>query len=258
MSRSNNTELKNPADKFFEWNGETGVFQYFDKTIGEKGQRVGVPLPFNFIVLDCLSAIRGFSDDAQSGFWSNEIRDFKKHKFNVRTKKGTVAEGLYDQVMSDPACRGAKYCQSVYIGFYEPSNPATLVIGNLQLTGAAVSAWIDFRKKTDVYKCAVKVDGFTEGKKGKVEFRIPTFKKVDVSEKTNNLAIDLDKQLQEYLNLYLAKTQTEVKENEQIRQVEERTQERVVQDAPPYTNEEVPALQENEENQASPEDDLPF
>ena len=42
MSRSNNTELINPAKRFYEWNGDKGGFRYFDKQLGEKGERIEV------------------------------------------------------------------------------------------------------------------------------------------------------------------------------------------------------------------------
>ena len=59
MSRSNPTDFNNPSQKNFEWNGESGGFRYFDKSLGEKGERVQVDLPFRFLVLDCLSTILG-------------------------------------------------------------------------------------------------------------------------------------------------------------------------------------------------------
>ncbi len=71
MSRSNPTELApNPATKFFDWNGAEGFFYYFDKNKGDKGEKVAISLPFTFLVLDCLSTIKGFSDADQKGFYS--------------------------------------------------------------------------------------------------------------------------------------------------------------------------------------------
>ena len=148
MSRSNNTEIANPSKVYYEWSGAQGNFKYFDKERGEKGERVTVPLPFKFIVLDTLSTIKGYSDADKSGFWSNEVRDIKKDELTVKTRQGIAARGVYENVNQSRDCRGAKYCQSVYIGAYIDNK---LTICNIWLDGAAMSAWIDFRKQGKIY-----------------------------------------------------------------------------------------------------------
>lgn len=209
MSRSNNTDLKNPAKKFFEWNGGDGGFRYFDKTLGEpdasgktKGENVSVPYPFRFLVLDQLTTIRGFSDADQSGFFSNEIRDTKKDSLTVRTKKGIEMTGTYEQVKEKLGAKGADYCKSVYIAYKEGEET---VIGNLALKGAAIGPWIDFCKANDVNKIGVQVDSHTAAKKGKTEYFVPNFKAIKVTPETDQKAIELDKELQEYLKAYLSR-----------------------------------------------------
>ena len=197
MSRSNNTELVNPAKKFFQWSGDKGGFNFYDK---EAIVKVDVPLPFQFIVLDTLSTIKGFDDGAGSGYWSNEIRDIKNDILTVRSKGGIAATGTYDQVINHRATTGAKYCQSVYIAYREGTD---MKIGNIQIMGAALSSWIDFRKKNKVFEISVAVKTFTEGKKGKTVYQIPTFIAGKVSEEANAKAIELDKELQLYLDAYL-------------------------------------------------------
>jgi hypothetical protein len=208
MSRSNNTELTNPAKRFYRWDGDKGGFQYFDKTRGEKGERVAIPFPFRFMVLDTLSTIRGYNDAENSGYWSNEIRDIKKDILTVKTKSGECCKGLYEEVITSRYCSGAKYCQSVYIAVKEDDGP--LVVCNIQMVGAAVGAWIEFRKKNKVLDGAVVVESFIEGKKGKTVYQIPVFKKIEVTEETERIANDLDKELQTYLDKYLAKTKQEI------------------------------------------------
>ena len=208
MSRSNNTEFPNPAKRFYTWDGENGGFKYFDKNRGEKGERVSVPLPFRFLVLDTLSTIKGFNDADQSGYWSNEIRDIKKDILTVRTKTGIVSKGLYEQVITDRNCTGAKFCQSVYCAI--KADDGTLEICNIQMTGAALSAWIDFRKKNKVYEGAVEVSEMNEGKKGKTKYQIPVFKKIEVTPDTDEVAKGLDKELQAYLIQYFIKTREEI------------------------------------------------
>jgi len=210
MSRSNNTELKNPARRFFEWNGDKGGFKYFDKSLGDKGQQVAVPLPFAFLVLDVMHCVRGFNDHAKCSYWSNEIRDFKTHRLTVRNKNGVQAEGAYKEVMA--ALRDAKYCQSVYIAYYEQkegSDEKKLVIGNIQLMGAAVSEFIDFRKKFDIYKGAIVVKDFREATKGRTIYKIPNFTSIPVSEEADAIAKEMDeKELRPFLDAYIAKTQS--------------------------------------------------
>jgi len=219
MSRSNNTELHNPATKFYSWNGDKGGFRYYDKEADagkdekgneKKGLNIEVPLPFRFLVLDCISTIKGFSDADQSGFWSNEIRDIKKEEFVVRNKKGICAKGLYENVINDRNCNGARYVQSIYIATKEGDK---LVIANVQMIGAALSAWIEFRKKNKIYEGAIAVDSMIEGKKGKTVYQIPVFSMLPVTQTSNDAAMALDKELQQYLTLYFAKNSTMVVES---------------------------------------------
>ena len=47
-----------------------------------------------------------------------------------------------------------------------------------------------------------------EGKKGKVVYQMPVFSVLDIKPATNELAIEIDKPLQEYLKAYLAKNKS--------------------------------------------------
>ena len=42
MSRSNQTDLINPAKRFVDFAGGDGVLRYFDKSLGEKGENVNI------------------------------------------------------------------------------------------------------------------------------------------------------------------------------------------------------------------------
>lgn len=210
MSRSNNNEVKNPAQVFFEWAGGKGIITYFDKEAGEKGEKVEVKLPFSFLVLDLLSCIAGFSEADNSGFWSNEIRDTRNEKLTVRTKKGIIGEGLYNSPAIDKAkLAGAQYAQSVYIAFYDANKD--LIIGNIKFTGSAIGPWIEFRKKNDIYASAVTINKNPEVKiKGATRYFEPSFTLKEITPEANEKAIDLDKQLQEYLKAYFKRNETEI------------------------------------------------
>ena len=141
MNRSDVQDLKNPARLFLQWDGKNGGFTHFDKTKGEKGEKVRVELPLKFLVLDTLSTIKGYNAKEKVGFWSNEIRDISKDILVVRTKSGVSAKGTYTEVSSHKNCKGIKFCQSVYIATKIEDNS---IIANIQMMGAALSSWINF------------------------------------------------------------------------------------------------------------------
>lgn len=195
MSRSNQTDIVNPAVRWFSWNGDTGGFYYWDK---EQKKRIPIPLPFRFMVLDTLSTIKGYNKALDYGYYSNEIRDIKKEILTVRSKSGIMAKGLYEEVKAE--CDGAKYCQSVYAAIKEGDKFA---LCNIAFVGCAVGAWIEFRKKVKkIYDGAVSVDEMLAGKTGKIEYQSPIFKMIEVSPEAETAATALDKELQEYLTAY--------------------------------------------------------
>lgn len=203
MSRSNPTDkLTNPAKRFYEWSGDKGQFFYFDKEKGDKGEKVFMKMPFNFLVLDTLSTCKGYDDNLQMGYYSNEVRNTKTDTITVRNKKGIVFSGLYEAAKEKLGTKGLKYYQSVYIAQKEADG---LGLYNIQLGGSGLSAFIEFCKENDVNKIAVSVKDVVEKKKGKTVYFEPVYTAVKVSDKANEEAIEVDKQLQEYLSAYLAK-----------------------------------------------------
>jgi hypothetical protein len=201
MSRSANQEISNPSTRFFDWSGSEGKIKFFDKSLGEKGENVFVGLPFTFLILDVLTTITGYSDEHQSGFWSNEIRDTRTEELTVRTKQGIERKGIYEQVKT---ITGAKYTASVYIA-WKGSNG--LEIGNLKLSGSAIGPFIEFKNqhKQKIYDGAVAITNALPKKKGKTEYFEPVFELRTVSEETNAQAVELDRELQEYLKSYFTR-----------------------------------------------------
>lgn len=195
MSRSS-PQLTNPASHFYEW--RSGKLVWYDKEAQKTNE---VKLPFSFLVLDELHTITGYSDADESGFWSNETRS-TKDEFTVRTKKGTRYVGAYknDQYIVQVP-QGARYTKSVYIA---EKSGAGYVISNLKLTGAALTAWIEFAGKHKVQNGKVLLTGSTEGKKGATTYHIPTFEYTSATPAEDEAAIALDKDLQVYLSQYLA------------------------------------------------------
>jgi len=213
MSRSNtNTQLTNPAKKFFEWNAQDGVIKHYDK---ETKSNVFHKLPFSFLVLDRLNTVGGYDDEAESGLWSNEVRDIRKDELIVRCKKGIYAKGLWDEIKVNPSCKSAKYVASVYIAYKENNK---LELGHIKFVGSSLSSFIEFCKGKDIYNGSLTITGFTDEKKGATRFKSPTFVQGKVSAETEQQAIELDKVLQEYLTEYFLKNHSsnvgEVEEKE--------------------------------------------
>lgn len=198
MSRSNNTEIKNPSKYYFEWVGSKGHLRYWDKSVGDKGANIDVPLPFNFLVLDRLACISGFSEADNSGYYSNEIRDTRTDMLTVKTKKGVVDHGLYKSLKC--LAKGAQYCQSIYIAFKDGGE---YVIANLRLSGSAIGPWIDILKGRDIYKYGVSITEALPKVKGATHYFEPVFKlSENITPETEAKAVELDKVLQEYLSAY--------------------------------------------------------
>lgn len=193
MSRSNKT-MKSPVTRYIKWKGAEGKLAYYDK---EQGKDIEIPFPFTFLVLDELNTVAGFHKQSNSGFRSNEVRDMREQPFYVRNKQGIVAKGLYEQIKDEIKAKGAKYAKSIYIAFKDDTNE--LVIGNLQVSGAALTSWIDFGKKFNPEEVAVVITGATEEKNGATTYFTPDFAGQEVSEATDKAAIALDHELQVYI-----------------------------------------------------------
>lgn len=194
MSLSN-PKPQNPCKKFIEFKGDSGIFQYWDKS-AEKN--VKLEYPVQFIVLDELSTISGYSEDCQSGIYSNEIHNLKTQTLNVKSFKGRISIiGKYADIKGDVVDAGGKFCKSVYAGLINGNN---LELVNFQLKGASFSGWVD--KVVDVAHKGVRVEKCLEGKKGKVVYQIPVFEEVSVDRALIDKAIVLDKTLQAYLSSY--------------------------------------------------------
>ena len=201
MSRTNphTTGAKNPARKFLEWKSQAKSWSYYDK---EKKEEVLIPHDkLAFIVLDQLNTVKGFDERAGSGIWSNEVRACGTEPFTIRNKNGVIAEGLWKVIKGT---NGAKFTKSVYAmaklgGDYE--------LVNLQLNGAALSAWFDFCEEAGNLEGDIVVASkdVAEGKKGAVTYFMPTFSIVSrtLSDEAATLADKLDSDLQEYLSGYM-------------------------------------------------------
>lgn len=217
VSRSNPTDnTPNPSLRWFEWQGSQGIVRYYDKNAKnlknpeKKGENIPCTLPFNFIVLDELSTVKGWHEASESGIYSNEVRDTRAETFVVKSFEGGVlAEGFWRPIADRVGNLGGYFVTNIYIGFKDAAG--LLQIGSIQFDGASLSAWMDFKKshRAELYSKAVKIVSFTQHKKGNVDFRKPVFAIQEISEKTDAEAKALDMLLQNYLKGYFSRTRTE-------------------------------------------------
>lgn len=191
----------NPALRFLKV--KSGAVSYYDK---ESQENVTVPTPLEFVVLDQLATIKGWSDADESGYWSNEVRRVGADVLTVRTSKGMRAQGVWKEIKADSNIAGSKYHSSIYIA---TKGRDGLEINNLSLTGAALNAWIEFTQKNRINTNKVVLTGWSDAKKGSVSYKVPVFEAVPLDDATKDEAVELDKQLQAYLNEYFSYTPDE-------------------------------------------------
>ena len=213
MSRSNPSEngTPNPATRWFEWNGENGVVRYYDK---DAKQQVEVGSDFTFLLLDQLGTVGGWHDASDSGIYANEVKDTRQDVLVVKAFKGGVlAEGLYKDIKDRVNSAGGQFVANCYIAFKNGGDK--LAIGSLKFKGAALSAWMDFTKehRAALFTKAIRIHGFTEGKKGRIVFRVPVLELKEISDETNAAATALDLELQAFLKTYFKRTKRDQVEN---------------------------------------------
>ena len=225
MSRSNPTDAaRNPSTRWFEFasGADGGFVRYYDKE-SEKQVPLGDATnggKFVFILLDELATVKGWHDSSESAIFANEVRDTRQDTLVVKAfKGGELASGLYAQIKDRIGAVGGHFVSSCYIAFKD--NDGSMKIGNIRFKGAALGAWMDFKKQCPTKKDAsgksikayfvdaVKIDGFEQQKKGGTTFRIPKFGLAPLSDETNKQAIALDAELQAYLTDYLKRPRIE-------------------------------------------------
>lgn len=189
----------NPSKFFLKV--KSGAISYYDK---ESQSNITVPTPFEFIVLDQLATVKGWSDQDESGYWSNEVRGVSRDTLTVRTKKGIKESGIWREIKGSVGIAGAKYHSSIYVA---AKGRDGLEIQNLSLTGAALNAWIEFTQKNRINSVKVILSDWSDAKKGTVSYKVPVFEAVPMGDDEKAEAIELDKQLQVYLDEYFSYAQ---------------------------------------------------
>lgn len=197
----------NPSTKFLQWKSNEKCFEFYNK---ETQQKVSVPLPFKFLVLDEMHTVSGWNDASSSGIFSNEVKFISKEVMTVKPFKGNeIAKGLYKDIKEKIVSAGGHYVKSIYIMLEDGS------LANLQLKGSAVQKWGEFTQKTrnrlpDEW---VQVTKAIEGKKGAVKFFTPDFSfERSITEDEAVQADEAFNILETYLKAYLVKAEPIVEE----------------------------------------------
>lgn len=208
MSLSN-PRTASPVRKHFKLRASTGDVVYYDKS---QSKEIEIAIPFSFIVLDVLNSVGGFHEPSNSGIWSNEFRSGSRDVVKVRNKNGVLAEGVYNQIKDTLKAAGGKFANSVYIAYKEGDETA---LGNITFIGASVSEWFDFGKgKSFDSDPGVTVTGFEHRTKGRNEYCVPVFGRFDVPEHALQEAARLDRELQQYLDASLSRTDSDQSTND--------------------------------------------
>lgn len=210
------SKTPNPASKYFEWAGgsDGGHISYYDKTAtNPKTQKPGVnvlvKLPFAFIVIGLTSTIKGWHDASDSAIYSNEVKDTVGEPLVVKAFDGGVlATGFYAAIRDRIAAAGGRFTSNIYLAYRDNG---TMKIGCLQLHGASLNSWVEFKNASGdaVWKKAVTINSYKEGKKGSITYRTPVFALKDVSAEADDAAGVLQEQLAKYHAEYFARTRTE-------------------------------------------------
>jgi len=219
MAGRGDIQIQNPCTKWFKWKGSIGTVVYYDKLTKED---VEVKLPFTFLLLDVLATIKGFDKSTKESIWSNEVRNTKETPLLV--KKGSVLfkNGMYSDIKADVVSAGGGYASSCYIAFKDEAGKLT--IGNITMAGSSlgggvhkpadkklkdieVGAWIEFTKafKNELYNKAIQIVDKDDRicTEGNVQFYCPKFALIETTPETDKAAIELNKELQAYLETYL-------------------------------------------------------
>ena len=230
MSRLKRPEVSNananPVKKFLEWKSNDQNFQWYDKATCRKK---GVELPLKVLFLEHYHTVKGWSDSANSGIWSNEVFNSRKEEVTVRNANGVIATGIYNEMKDTIKNAGGVYYRSVYC-----MTPEGEII-NLQLKGAAlgglnaetsvdktdVLGWSTFYggdRKKNIKGVShlldnqwIEIKEAKGGKKGAVKFSIPHFEVGEViTRDEDKLANEAANKLQTYMDQYFAKEVEEI------------------------------------------------
>lgn len=196
MSLLDENRPTNPAKHFI--NTKNGGLSYYDK---ETQSDVAVPTPFEFVVLDTCATVKGWSGSQDTGIWSNEVKRIGEQPFNVRTQNGPVASGLWKDIKDEVKADGGNFYSVIYLAAQGREGLETQA---LLLKGAALNAWVEFSKKTNLKTNKVVLSGWSDAKKGSVSYKVPVFEAVKLEDGELTEAKERAVELKQYHDEYFS------------------------------------------------------
>lgn len=145
MSRTRRRSAStSPIKKWISFSGSTGLFSYFDKSVGENGERVELE-SLSLIVLDVRASVTGYNETKKSQISSNMIANPNDDILTVvgfaNKNKYEIATGIYKDIKEAVKKEKGKYTQNI-IGLADLGNGHEVVC--LQVNGSALNSWINF------------------------------------------------------------------------------------------------------------------
>lgn len=189
----NKKKSESPVKKYIEWSGSEGKFKYYD---GENIVFLDTPLYIQ--PLDSLSTVKGWDDASQSGIYSNEVRNAGDTFYVKSFKGGDLGSGKW----KDLDVNGARFTKSIYAALIHGKDDVELV--NFQLYGGALGAYFDSEIDKNIWAGVSGIIEITKNpnqqKKGATKYWIPEFKTHKRRDDIISSCVDLNNQLQDYLD----------------------------------------------------------
>jgi hypothetical protein len=200
MARYEESRASNPTAKYLDWDQHEQSFSYWDAGL-ETPARVPVNLPFKFVVIRQRAVIMGFTNDENKDrIYSNELAetDLGFREFNVRTKEGAIACGLWRNIKQQVKENGGSFCKIIH-AVCEGEIVCIRVKGSGLLSwGSTVGSLKNRDRIPDEF---ITVTGFEEGDWNNEKYTYPIFDFAGSLNVTQNKRVDeLDAKLDKYYN----------------------------------------------------------
>jgi hypothetical protein len=208
MSFLNPTVSFNPVSKWGEFKAGSGEFHFWDKS-QDDGKERSIEKELVFLPLFIHTGVVGFSDELQSGIYSNEILS-ASDKLTVRAKGAIISEGSWADIKADVESKGGKYAKIVYgVRFFEGDKKERLhELVALKFSGASIGDWIAAKVRESERK-ALGLGRGEEQKKGSVKFFTMTVKKYKQDEGLIQIATPYAIELDAYFKGYFGQEASE-------------------------------------------------
>lgn len=212
-------KAQNPTSKYLKFNSKEGKFAYFDK---EQKEKVAIPLPYTFLILDSRVKITGWDDDdgeSGSAIWSNEVPTLNT-PLRINNGSRLLLEGLYSDIKPDIiANKGMLFSNVLYVAEVDASTSSlTGDIHQITLTKSVLGAWMEFKKDAKIKKLegsVITAEGVINKKKGSNKYCVPKFAELNnpLSQDQMDIAVELDRSLQSYFDSLENKQEETLKED---------------------------------------------